>query len=202
MTAPAVETYSHKMKRTIIFGILSLAMLATGPSVSAQTRAEIKAQKQAEKARVEAARAEAVRKAIEDRNFVIRTDRVFPSRGKSYALNSAAYLSVRDDVVRSQLPYIGRLYSYPLMRDEGLHFFDTPLQDYRVQEGRKGISIVTFSTETREERYSIRIEIYPNGSATINIYPKNRQNIMFSGEMDFGGQGAVDVSVEAGVSGR
>jgi len=202
MTAPAVAIYSQKMKRTIIFGILSLAMLTTGPFVSAQTKTEIKAQKKAEKARVEAARAEAVRKAVEDRNFVIRTDRVFPTRGKSYALNSAAYLSVREDVVRSQLPYIGRLYSYPLMRDEGLHFFDTPLQDYRVQEGRKGVQVVTFSTETREERYSIRIEIYPNGSATLNIYPKNRQNIMFSGEMDFGGGKNVEVSVGAGTSGR
>ena len=192
-----------KMNRKIIFGILSLAMLAVIPSVSAQSRAELKAQKRAEKARIETARAEAVRKAVEDRNFVIRANRVFPSRGKSDALNSAAYLSVREDVVRSQLPYIGRLYSYPLMRDEGLHFFDTPLLDYRVQEGKKGLLIVTFSTETREERYSIRVEVYPNGSATIAVYPKNRQNITFSGEMDFDGRrSSVGVSVETGVSGR
>lgn len=53
-----------KMNRKIIFGILSLAMLAVIPSVSAQSRAELKAQKRAEKARIETARAEAVRKAV------------------------------------------------------------------------------------------------------------------------------------------
>lgn len=171
------------MKRNLLIGFAALLMTVAATGANAQSKAQSKAEI---KARAEQQQNEAVAKALENRVYTIRVTRVMPQGMRSYSLNGVGYsMTVNKDKVRSSLPYAGRLYQAPLSYDEGLWFFDTPVENYEMTDGKKDRKIITFDTETRTEKYSIRIEVFPNGAAMLRIFPQNRQNIAFEGELEY-----------------
>ena len=48
---------------------------------------------------------------------------------------------------------------------------------------KKGGSEIKFRVKTKEDVYAFRVEVYPNGSATINVTPTNKQAITFYGDI-------------------
>ena len=122
-----------------------------------------------------------LREAIENRTYIIDVDRMVSASGSSRTLTSNYSLKIDRDNVKSYLPYFGRAYSVPYGGGEGL-IFDATVADYNSSYDNKGKTVVEFKTRTKEDQLVYRIEIFQNGSTTININPNNRQSISFYGK--------------------
>jgi hypothetical protein len=127
-----------------------------------------------------AAKEAALHKAIENREFVVDVNRMLPMSGRSQTLTTPYSLEINNDRVKSYLPYFGRAYSIPYGGGDGLSFEST-ITDYKSSFDSKGKAIIEFQTRTKEDRYSFRLEIFPNGSTSVNVTSVNRQGILFQG---------------------
>ena len=155
-------------KLVVIFGAGLLALAA----VSCGTTTKMTAEQQ-----------QALRTAIENRNFTITVDKAFPQRGNMINLTSPYSLTIKGDSVYSYLPYFGQAYSIPYGGGAGLNFNGT-LTDYEIAAGKRGVNIVTFRVQSPDGRVEYRLEIESEGSSTITVNSQNRQSIRFMGDME------------------
>jgi hypothetical protein len=105
---------------------------------------------------------------------------MLPMNGRSQTLTSPYSLEIKDDRVKSHLPYYGRAYSIPYGGGEGLNF-EAEITGYKLSFDTKGKAVVEFETKTKEDQHGFRLEIFPNGSTSIHVTPVNRQAISFHG---------------------
>ena len=66
-----------------------------------------------ERAARAAEQAKAVKTALQERNYQIAVNRMYPSRGASKTVSSGYSVEVRNDSLISYLPYFGRAYDVP-----------------------------------------------------------------------------------------
>jgi hypothetical protein len=144
-------------------------MIVTGCSPAGRLSKEEKAANEA-----------ALRKAIEKREFVVHVNRMLPMDGHTQALTSPHSLEIKDDRVKSHLPYYGRAYSVPYGGGDGLNF-EAEITGYQSSFDAKGKAVVEFETKTKEDRHGFRLEIFPNGSTSVHVTSNNRQAISFHG---------------------
>jgi uncharacterized protein YpmS len=64
----------------------------------------------------------------------------------------------------------------------GLTFKEVATEKEQTSE-KKGSSEIKFRVKTKEDVYMFRVEVYPNGSVTINVTPVNKQAITFYGDV-------------------
>lgn len=122
----------------------------------------------------------ALRRAIENRSYHIDVDRMIPTNGRSRQLTSNYSLQIDGDKVKSHLPYFGRAYHVPYGGGEGL-VFESVVTDYTSSLDKKGRRVIEFKTKTEEDLCRFRLEIFPNGSASILVNSENRQSISYDG---------------------
>ena len=91
-------------------------------------------------------------------------------------------LEVRGDTLVSYLPYFGRAYSLPYGGGKGLNF-TAPISEYRTTKERNGATLITMKAINEEDVYLFRLEIFSNGSTTIDLRPRERESISYSGQM-------------------
>ena len=101
---------------------------------------------------------------------------------RSVNLTSPYSLEIHGDSILSYLPYFGRAYSAPYGGGEGLTFKEVATEKEQTSE-KKGSSEIKFRVKTKEDVYMFRVEVYPNGSVTINVTPVNKQAITFYGDV-------------------
>jgi hypothetical protein len=75
-----------------------------------------------ERAARAAEQAKAVKTALQERNYQIAVNRMYPSRGASKTVSSGYTVEVRNDSLISYLPYFGRAYDVPYGGGNGLNF--------------------------------------------------------------------------------
>lgn len=125
---------------------------------------------------------QAVSEILKSQQYTIEVDRVIPLSGRSRHLTTDYSLEIKGDSVISYLPYFGQAYSVPYGGGKGL-IFEAPLTDYKLSFNRKDKAHIRFKSRTDEDTFTFSIEIFPNGSATINVTPVNRQSISYYGEL-------------------
>lgn len=131
---------------------------------------------------VDPVKAAAVRAQIDNRDFTIDVNRVVPNRFRSVSLNYPYNLRINGDSVFSYLPYFGEAYAPVLGRPEGL-IFDAPLNGFKVGEGKRGSTEVSFSARSSEDRFDFRIIVFPNGVSSITVFPDRKESVSFEGEL-------------------
>ena len=159
-----------KLKVLFIWTGIFLSVILSGCSASKGLTKEEKAAKEAE-----------LLDALEKRTFIVAVDRVFPTNGNSRMLTSPYSLEINGDEVKSYLPFFGRAYSVPYGGGEGL-IFESTLTDYQSVFDNKGRANITFKTKSKDDQYDYRIQIFPNGTASIDVTGVNRQKISFNGK--------------------
>lgn len=159
------------MKNVRLVFLLGIVLLIGGQSLFAQSNKEKKVQKELQ-----------VQKMIDKGHFKIDVNRSIPMSGRSVDLTSSYSLEVKGDSVISYLPYFGQAYSVPYGGGNGLRF-EKPLSEYKVTYKKKGDAQIKFKVRTDEDNYTFNVQIYPNGSSTINVVPVNKQSITFYGEV-------------------
>lgn len=159
------------MRLTRLVGFLGIALLCVGQSLFAQSKQDRKEQKE-----------KAVKEIVDSDRIKIDVDRAVPMAGRSVNLTSPYSLEMHGDSILSFLPYFGRAYAAPYGGGEGLTFKEVATEKEQTSK-KKGRSEIKFRVKTQEDVYTFRVEVYPNGSATINVTPVNKQAITFYGDV-------------------
>ena len=139
----------------------------------------------AEKAERQAKLAMAVEKALAERHYKVGIVMMYPNRGKTVNISPDFSLEVKGDTLVSYLPYFGRAYNIPYGGGKGLNF-TAPIAEYHSEKGRKGATLVKIKVKNEEDVYTFLLEIYDNGSTTIDMMSHERESIRYSGEIEFG----------------
>ncbi len=159
------------MRLTRFVGFLGIALLCAGQSLFAQSKQERNEQKE-----------KTVKEIVDSGRIKIDVNRAVPMGGRSVNLTSPYSLEIHGDSIFSYLPYFGRAYSASYGGGEGLTFKEVATEKEQTSE-KKGSSEIKFRVKTQEDVYTFRVEVYPNGLATINVMPVNKQAITFYGNV-------------------
>lgn len=125
---------------------------------------------------------EKIKKIVESKEYKIDVNTMYPMRGPVKHLNSSYVLKVKNDSVFSYLPYYGRAYSVPYDGGHGLQF-EAPIEKYSMKVGKKNKCIIKFNARTNEDNFEFTLEVFDNGSTSIDITMQNREPITFRGDL-------------------
>ena len=137
----------------------------------------------AERAEREAKIEKAVAKMLAERRYTVDVSMMYPKSGRAQNVTSNYSLEVRGDSLVSYLPYFGRGYSLPIGGGKGLNF-SAPIKNYHSEKGKKGRTRVEIQVDNTEDFLTYSLDIFPNGSTTIDVVSREREPITFSGQMD------------------
>ena len=137
-----------------------------------------------ERAARAAEQAKAVKTALQERNYQIAVNRMYPSRGASKIVSSGYSVEVRNDSLFSYLPYFGRAYDVPYGGGNGLNF-SAPIRNYKESQTKSDLRHIEIDVQNDEDTYLYTLDIFDNGSADINVRSRQREPISFSGQMEF-----------------
>ena len=137
-----------------------------------------------ERAARAAEQAQAVKAALQERNYQIAINRMYPSRGASKTVSYGYSVVVRNDSLISYLPYFGRAYNVPYGGGNALDF-SAPIRNYQESQPKSGLRHIEIDVKNNEDTYLYTLDIFDNGSTDINVRSRQREPISFSGEMEF-----------------
>lgn len=123
-----------------------------------------------------------VAKCIDDRHYKIDVNMINPRRGTSKLLSSNWLLEVKGDTLDSYLPYFGRAFE-PVYGETKVLNFDAPIQSYEDSGFLKGKRTIRLRVDNSEDIIDYKLEISEDGYATIDVYPRKREDISFSGQI-------------------
>ena len=128
--------------------------------------------------------AKAVLEALENRNYTIGINYVYPRRGPGKTLEYGYDVTVRNDSLISYLPYFGRAYRVPYGGGTGLNF-SVPISRYQTYRAKKNMTRVLIGVKYEEDVYQYQLDVYDNGQVSLNVTAQEREGISFTGEMNF-----------------
>ena len=160
------------MNRIVVF---VLSLVASVCIVSCASQEERAAQKAETMKKVTAA--------LNTRKYTIDVRRMTTSKGYSKSV-SGYWLIVRNDSLISALPYLGRAFSAPYGGGVGLNF-SAPISSYNETTKKNGLREINIKVKNDEDSYSYRLQIFDNGSSSIDVQPIQRDPISFTGDMTF-----------------
>lgn len=137
-----------------------------------------------EKAARQELQANAVSKALENRDYTIDINYVYPRRGPGKTLEYGYDVTVRNDSLISYLPYFGRAYRLPYGGGTGLNF-SVPISQYHAYRAKKDMTRVMIGVKYEEDAYQYQLDVYDNGQVSLDITARERDGISFTGEMKF-----------------
>lgn len=126
-----------------------------------------------------------VTNALNSRDYKIAIDRMYPMRGSSRHVSYGYSVEVRNDTLISYLPYFGRAYNVPYGGGKGLNF-TAPIGNYQEFLKRNGQRHIEIGVTNDEDTYFYTIEVFDNGSSSVDVRARQRERISYSGNVEFG----------------
>ena len=117
---------------------------------------------------------------VEQRNFVFVAQTAVPMGKPTRQLTSEYTLTVSGDTIDCYLPYYGRSYSAPINSEGGIKF-KTSDADFTISPKKKDGWDVLIKPKEVPDVQELRLGVYSNGSATLQVSSTNRQLITFNG---------------------
>lgn len=119
---------------------------------------------------------------LANRQYTIDIERAQPQVPVSdITLTSSYSVTVTGDTLKSDLPFIGRAYSIPYGGGNGLRF-KAPITNYTMDNSHKDRHTIYIDAADIEDTYRYIITLFDNGSASINVMPRKRSSIEFTGK--------------------
>lgn len=137
-----------------------------------------------EKAAQMAEQAALVTRALNNREYKIAVDRMYPMRGSSRSVSFGYSVEVRNDSLISYLPYFGRAYNVPYGGGKGLNF-SAPIGNYQEYMMRNGRHHIEIGVTNEEDTYLYTIEVFYNGNSSVEVRARQRERISYSGNVEF-----------------
>ena len=156
---------------SMVFGLVASVMLSGCATAEERTA---RAAEQAAK----------VRTALTERNYKISIDHMYPMKGGSKSVSFGYTVEVRNDSLFSYLPYIGRAYQIPYGGGKGLNFSER-IGSYQETQRKNGLRHIEIGVKNDEDTYLYTIEVWDNGKSQIDVQPRQRERISYSGDIVF-----------------
>ena len=83
----------------------------------------------------------------------------------------------------SYLPYFGRAYNVPYGGGKGLNF-TAPIASYQEFLKRNGLRHIEIGVVNDEDTYLYTIEVFDNGSSSVDVHARQRERISYSGNIE------------------
>ena len=163
------------MKKWILPLLAAVLTVSACGVLSGETREE-KAAREAREARM-------VVDNLQNGDFRIDIDRMYPLRGTSQHVSNYS-VSVKDGVLDSHLPFIGQAWRVPYGGGHALNF-KADIGSYKVVQTRKDGYEVRIYVKTDEDEHLYLLTVFNNGRASLDVQSGNRDRISYSGEMNF-----------------
>ena len=122
---------------------------------------------------------------IESFNFKFIATHAYPQNFNPVYLSSPYDVKVSSDTVQAYLPYYGRAFSAPMDPSEGGIKFTSTDFKYEIEKGRKaGNWIIKIITADTNRPFELNFNLWDNGSGSLNVQDRDRQNISFQGSVE------------------
>ena len=126
----------------------------------------------------------AVLGAISDKRWHIDITSMNTMRYGSRTVSTDFFLELRDDTLRSYLPYLGQAQVSPsLSPTMGLNF-EERVRQYQESRPKGKYTQIDIDVKTKEDTYHYVIDIYDSGEAYIRVRSLNRDPISFDGTLE------------------
>ncbi len=131
---------------------------------------------------VDAQRAEAIHALLESRQFVVMVGSMRPLSAPTMSVSQGQKMILRDGMVTCYLPYAGsgQNVGYGASGYKALNF-SSRLLDYKVEYPKPDRARVTFRVDNGDDNYRFHVEVFMNGKTTIDVDPRGRDAISYSG---------------------
>lgn len=131
---------------------------------------------------VDPQRAQAIKALIESRQFVVMVGSMRPLSAPTISVSQGQKMIVRDDMVTCYLPYVGsgQNVGYGASGHKAMNFSNAML-DYKVEYPKEDRARVTFKVDNGDDHYRFHVEVFMNGKTTIDVEPRGRDAISYSG---------------------
>lgn len=160
-----------KSKILLLFVVISAAILLSGCATSEEKAAQM------------AELSAKVTNALNNRDYKIAIDRMYPMRGGSRHVSFGYSVEVRNDTLISYLPYFGRAYNVPYGGGKGLNF-TAPIGSYQEFMKRNGQRHIEIGVSNEEDTYFYTIEVFDNGNSMVDVRSRQRERISYSGNLE------------------
>ena len=162
------------MKRVLFLSVLiSLVVISLSSCATSEEKAAQMAELSAN-----------VSNALNNRDYKIAIDRMYPMRGSSRHISFGYSVEVKNDTLISYLPYFGRAYNVPYGGGKGLNF-SAPIESYQEFMKRNGQRHIEIGVANDEDTYFYTIEVFDNGSSSVDVRARQRERISYSGNVVF-----------------
>ena len=131
---------------------------------------------------VDAQRAEAIKALLESRQYVVMVGSMRPLSAPTVSVSQGQKMIIRDGAVTCYLPYVGsgQNVGYGASGYKALNF-SSPILDYKVEYPKPDRARVTFRVDNGDDNYRFHVEVFVNGKTTIDVDPRGRDAISYSG---------------------
>ena len=155
------------MKKILLFSTFVLMLLAacsTGDKVVDQQRTD------------------AIKYLLESRQFVVMVGSMRPLTAPTTPVSQGQKMIIRDGMVTCYLPYAGsgQNVGYGASGYKAMNF-SSAILDYKVEYPKADRARVTFKVENGDDSYRFHVEVFMNGKTTIDVDPRGRDAISYSG---------------------
>lgn len=127
-------------------------------------------------------RAEAIKTLIESRQFVVMVGSMRPLSAPTTPVSQGHKMIIRDGMVTCYMPYAGsgQNVGYGASGYKAMNF-SSALLDYKVEYPKADRARITFRVDNGDDNYRFHVEVFMNGKTTIDVDPRGRDAISYSG---------------------
>ena len=131
---------------------------------------------------VDVQRAEAIKGLLESQQFVVMVGSMRPLSAPTTPVSQGHKMILRDGSVSCYLPYAGsgQNVGYGASGFKAMNFTSEVL-DYKVEYPKADRARVTFRVNNGDDNYRFHIEVFMNGKTTIDVDPRGRDAVSYSG---------------------
>ncbi len=133
---------------------------------------------------VDPERAMAIKTLLEQGQYMVMVGSMRPLSAPTISVSQGQKMIVRDGTVTCYLPYAGsgQNVGYGASGYKALNF-SSPILDYKVEYPKEDRARVTFRVDNGDDHYRFHIEVFMNGKTTIDVDPRGRDAISYSGAL-------------------
>jgi hypothetical protein len=118
---------------------------------------------------------------VENKTFHFTAEYISPMKGGRRFLTGNYFLTVTNESVISELPYVGRMYSPSMSGDGGIKFTST---DFTVETKvrKKGGLDITIRTNDTGGNFVFRVTMFEDNTGTMGVTASDRESVTYSGK--------------------
>ena len=126
--------------------------------------------------------AQTIRTLLKNGEFTVMAGSMRPLSGPTVSVAQGRKIIVRDGMITCALPYAGSAMfaGYGASGYKAMDF-TAPITGYNVEFPKQDRARVTFDVNNGDDSYKFHIEVFMNGKTTIDVMPRGRDAVSYSG---------------------